>query len=84
MSGSGWNTCARTLGAAVDAAVGLGLHRDITSAVKEMVHVGEVLDPDPADQARYDELYRSVYRPMYRRLRPLYREIRRITGYPPA
>ncbi|MEX1172490.1 MAG: FGGY-family carbohydrate kinase [Chloroflexota bacterium] len=72
------------LGAAVDAAVGLGIHRDIESAVKAMVHVGEVRDPDPADHARYDDLYRSVYRRMYGRLQPLYREIRRITGYPPA
>ena len=70
------------LGAAMDAAVGLGIHRDIDSAVAAMVHVGEVRDPDPADHARYDDLYRSVYRRMYGRLRPLYREIRRITGYP--
>lgn len=72
------------LGAAIDAAVGLGIHRDIESAVAAMVHVGEVRDPDPADHARYDDLYRSVYRRMYGRLRPLYREIRRITGYPPG
>jgi sugar (pentulose or hexulose) kinase len=72
------------LGAAIDAAVGLGIHRDIKSAVTAMVHIGEVRDPDPADHARYDDLYRTVYRPMYGRLRPLYREIRRITGYPPG
>jgi sugar (pentulose or hexulose) kinase len=71
------------LGAAVDAAVGLGIHRDIPSAVAAMVHVGEVRDPNPADQARYDELYRRVYRRMYDRLRPLYHEIRRIMR-PPA
>jgi len=35
---------------------------------------------DPAVRARYDELYRSVYRPMYGRLQPLYRELRRITA----
>jgi sugar (pentulose or hexulose) kinase len=70
------------LGAAVDAAVGLGIHPDVPGAVAAMVHVGEVRDPDPAAHARYDELYRNVYRRMYDRLRPLYREIRRITGYP--
>jgi len=63
--------------------VGLGLHRDVRSAAAEMVRVGEVRDPDPATHALYDELYRGVYRQMYRRLQPLYREIRRITGYPP-
>ena len=72
------------LGAAIDAAVGAGLHRDVRAAAAAMVHVGEVRDPDPATHARYDELYRGVYRPMYDRLRPLYREIRRITGYPPG
>jgi sugar (pentulose or hexulose) kinase len=72
------------LGAAIDAAVGLGIHRDIDSAVAAMVHVGEVRDPNPADHARYDELYRGVYRRMYGRLKPLYEEIRRITGYPPG
>jgi sugar (pentulose or hexulose) kinase len=71
------------LGAAIDAAVGLGLHRDIPTAVAAMVRVGEVRDPDPAAHALYDELYRGVYRRMYDRLQPLYREIRRITGYPP-
>jgi sugar (pentulose or hexulose) kinase len=72
------------LGAAIDAAVGLGLHRNVPAAAAEMVRVGEVRDPDPATHALYDELYRSVYRRMYRQLQPLYRQIRRITGYPPA
>lgn len=72
------------LGAAIDAAVGLGIHADIPSAVASMVHIGGAREPDPAAHARYDELYQHVYRPMYERLRPLYREIRRITGYPPG
>jgi sugar (pentulose or hexulose) kinase len=72
------------LGAAIDAMVGLGIHPDIESAVRAMVHVGEVREPHPADHRRYDELYREVYRRMYGRLRPLYRDIRRITGYPPV
>jgi sugar (pentulose or hexulose) kinase len=72
------------LGAAIDAAVGLGIHRDIESAVGAMVRVGETRDPDPAAHARYEELYRRVYRRMYDRLRPLYRDIREITGYPPG
>jgi sugar (pentulose or hexulose) kinase len=72
------------LGAAIDAAVGLGLHPDVRTAVGAMVRIGEVRDPDPATHAIYDELFRDVYRRMYGRLRPLYRSIRRITGYPPA
>lgn len=72
------------LGAAIDAAVGLGLYPDVPTAGAAMVRVGEVRDPDSATHALYDELYKGVYRPMYDRLKPLYREIRRITGYPPA
>jgi len=68
------------LGAAIDAAVGLGFHPDVASAAASMIRVAEVRDPDPAVRARYDELYRSVYRPMYGRLQPLYRELRRITA----
>jgi hypothetical protein len=48
-----------------------------------MVRIGEVRHPDPATHALYDALNRGVYRRMYRQLQPLYREIRRITGYPP-
>lgn len=70
------------LGAAIDAAVGLGIHLDVPTAVAAMVHLGETRDPSAEAHARYDDLYRSVYRPLYGRLRPLYREIRRITGYP--
>jgi sugar (pentulose or hexulose) kinase len=72
------------LGAAIDAAVGLGLHPDVRTAVGAMIRVGEVRDPDPATHAIYDELFRDVYRQMYPRLQPLYRRIRRITGYPSA
>jgi sugar (pentulose or hexulose) kinase len=71
------------LGAAIDVAVGAGLHGDVRTAAAAMVRIGEVRDPDPATHALYDELYRGVYRRMYRQLQPLYREIRRITGYPP-
>jgi sugar (pentulose or hexulose) kinase len=70
------------LGAAIDGMVGLGLHPDVPTGSAAMVRVGEVRDPDPATHAVYDDLFRSVYRPMYDRLKPLYREIRRITRYP--
>ena len=70
------------LGAAIDAALGLGFHADPGSAVAEMVRIGERFEPNRAASRIYDDLYRSVYLAMYDRLRPLYREIRRITGYP--
>jgi sugar (pentulose or hexulose) kinase len=71
------------LGAAIAAAVGLGLHADYPSAVGEMTRLGRVFEPDPRNRALYEQLYTRVYKRMYGRLRPLYDEIRDITGYPP-
>lgn len=71
------------LGAAIDAAVGLGLHADFETAVKEMTRVGDVFEPHLATHRIYDRLYHQVYRQMYKKLRPLYEQIREITGYPP-
>jgi sugar (pentulose or hexulose) kinase len=70
------------LGAAIDAAVGLGIHPSFDAAVAAMTRVIETRDPDQAAARLYDDLYRRVYRRMYERLRPLYEEIRAITGYP--
>jgi sugar (pentulose or hexulose) kinase len=70
------------LGAAIDAAVGLGLHPDFSSAVREMTRVGDVFDPNPQTREIYDNLYQRVYKRMYKRLKPLYEDIRQITGYP--
>jgi len=72
------------LGAAIDAAVGLGLHASIPSAVADMTRLAETVDPDPARHRLYDDLYKRVYRRMYDRLKPLYEEIMAITGYPPS
>ncbi len=72
------------LGAAIDAAVGLSLHPSFEAAVREMTRVGQVFEPDPVTSRIYAELYQRVYRQMYKKLRPLYEEIRAITGYPPA
>ena len=70
------------LGAAMDAAVGLGLHPDFGAAVREMTRIRDTFEPDPATHKTYSELYNIVYKKMYRRLKPLYEQIREITGYP--
>lgn len=70
------------LGAAIDGAVGLGLHTSFESAVRDMTRVGQVFDPNPAAHQLYEQLYQRVYKQMYGRLKPLYEEIRAITGYP--
>ncbi len=70
------------LGAAIDAAVGLNFFPDVSAAVESMTHIGAAFEPNPRHHRQYDALYRQVYKKMYRRLKPLYRKIRKITGYP--
>ncbi len=70
------------LGAAINAAVGMGLHPDYPSAVAAMCHSGKTFTPRAEAVATYDALYREVYTPLYPRLKPLYERIRKITGYP--
>jgi len=70
------------LGAAIDAAVGLGLHADVVAASRAMTRVGRTFYPNSSTRLIYDGLYRRVYCEMYRKLKPLYEEIRAITGYP--
>lgn len=70
------------LGAAMLAAVGLKLHPDFATAVREMTRIGQVFEPEPAHAHTYEQLYRRVYCRMYQRLQPLYRDIQAITGYP--
>ena len=71
------------LGAAMDAAVGLELHPDFTTAVKEMTHIGKEFIPNSNHREIYDGLYHRVYKKMYKRLHHLYKEIQDVTGYPP-
>jgi ribulose kinase len=71
------------LGAAIDAAVGLGLDPDLETAIATMTRTGESSEPNTANHQIYNELYQRVYLKMYSQLKPLYEEIRNITGYPP-
>jgi sugar (pentulose or hexulose) kinase len=68
------------LGAAIDAAVGVGIHPDFKTAVAEMTRIGDTFEPDPRTHEIYEELYRKIYLKMYGRLRPLYETMRAISG----
>jgi sugar (pentulose or hexulose) kinase len=70
------------LGAAINCAVGIGLYADYPTAIKAMTRTGQVFHPQPQAQQIYQRLYTEVYQHMYRRLKPLYSNIRDITGYP--
>jgi sugar (pentulose or hexulose) kinase len=65
------------LGAAIDAAVGIGVHPDFPTAIREMTRVRDTFEPDVKIHERYDELYYGVYKQMYKRLQPLYQEMRK-------
>jgi sugar (pentulose or hexulose) kinase len=67
------------LGAAIDLAVGVGLHPDFATAVSSMTRVKDTFEPDSKRHAIYDELYTRIYLKMYKRLRPLYDQICDIT-----
>ena len=66
------------LGAAIDAAVGIGVHPDFPTAIREMTRVRDTFEPDLKMHERYDELYFGVYKQMYKRLQPLYQVMRKI------
>lgn len=69
---------AAALGAAMDAAVGAGLHADIQAATAAMARAGPCFRPEVENSALYDRLHREVYRPLYGRLAPLYANLTEI------
>jgi sugar (pentulose or hexulose) kinase len=68
------------LGAAIDAAVGSGIHPNFDTAIQEMTHMGETFEPDEQAHSIYNELFELVYRRMYDRLKPLYETLFKING----
>ncbi|MGB8357785.1 MAG: FGGY-family carbohydrate kinase, partial [Bacteroidales bacterium] len=71
-----------SLGAAIDAAVGMKFFNDYTSAVGSMTRTGEQFLPDSKNVDMYNQLYEKVYLKMYTHLQPLYEQIRNVIGYP--
>ena len=70
------------LGAAILTAKGLGWFVNLDAAVNNMVHVQKIFEPEPDNVKIYRKLYSRVYSKMYKALKPLYSQIRDITGYP--
>jgi len=66
------------MGNAICAALGAGFYDDLQSAAAAMVQVGEVLEPNSATRATYDELF-GVYRQAYSALKPFFTPLRRVT-----
>ena len=70
------------LGAAITVAVGLGYFDDYTQATKAMTRIEQTFLPIENNVILYDQLYNQVYLKMYQRLKPIYKKIKEITGYP--
>lgn len=70
------------LGAAMNATVGIGVYPDYQAACKHMTRTVKTFEPIVENVQLYEQLYTQVYCQMYRRLKPIYRKIKAITGYP--
>ena len=70
------------LGAAINVAVGCGYYQNYEQAIEAMTRVKQTFEPNAENAELYDKLYQKVYRNMYSRLKPLYMQIKKITGYP--
>jgi sugar (pentulose or hexulose) kinase len=70
------------LGAAIDAAVALGIHKSFPEAVERMVRVKSTFQPVGENVKIYDRLFKEVYVKMYPALSPLHRRIAEIINYP--
>ena len=70
------------LGAAINAAVGMGEFTDYDQACKAMTHIEKIFQPNSGNVAMYEQLYKHVYLKLYKKLKPIYHKIRNITGYP--
>lgn len=71
------------LGAAMDVAVGLGVHPDFPTAVQKMTRIRDTFEPNMDAHQVYNELYQNVYLKMYDKLKPFYQTMRKLTAYPP-
>ena len=70
------------LGAAIITAIGIGAYENVEQAIIKMVHYENEFIPNEKNVGIYSSLYQRVYKKMFKKLEPLYNEIREITGYP--
>lgn len=71
--------CAK--GAAIDAAVGTGLHKTFEDAVAAMTRTGREFHPNEKSSEIYNALFNDVYMKTSDALAPLYKRTIEITGY---
>ena len=76
------DTCETSaLGAAMVTATGIGLYPTLEEAARSMHRRGRVFTPQNGNRDIYDGLFK-IYRRIYPRLKGVYNDIQKITGYP--
>ncbi len=70
------------LGSAMNAAVGMKYFENYQQAAKSMTRIIQEFRPNQENVLLYEQLYKKVYLNIYSRLKPIYQQIRKITGYP--
>jgi len=71
------------LGAAIDAAMGLKVFSNFSEAIKSMTRISKTYEPNHENSKIYKELFEKVYMKLYKKMKPLYEDIREVTNYPP-
>ena len=66
------------LGAAMIGFTALGVHSSLGEAAKHMIRYTKIFNPVEEQTLLYKKLYQSVYRKIYKALKPLYRSINQI------
>ncbi len=66
------------LGAAINTAVGLGIHSNYQDAVDAMCHTDKVIEPIEKNVSLYSDIYQHIFKKMYGKLKPLYKHLERI------
>jgi len=70
------------LGAAINVAVGCGYYLDYHEAINAMTKIDDTFMPIQENVQLYEVLFQNVYKKMYQQLKPIYQQIKKITGYP--
>ncbi|MFN3604194.1 MAG: FGGY-family carbohydrate kinase [Leptonema sp. (in: bacteria)] len=67
------------LGSAMITAYGMGIYPTIQETVKNMYKKGKWIYPNPHNHKFYDTIYKKIYLKIYSKLKPFYRELKKIT-----
>lgn len=69
------------LGAAINAAVGLGFYPNFDQAVHSMTQNAESFEPNINNHELYSQLFTEIYQPLYNHVRPLYEKLQSIQNF---